>query len=108
MPVISSLSIPRALFAAVCCSVVKVEGGAGGSVVGKGMMSGNCQTFHYSRMREQGLTAKQRVREGYSPGEKGTTEVKGEYGRASSTVGGRKGMAVCQLPLVSSDMVKSR
>lgn len=50
----------------------------------------------------------QRVKAGNGPGEKGTIDVKGEYGRASSTVGGRNGrplpFAVCQSPLGYADM----
>jgi hypothetical protein len=54
---------------------------------------------------ERTRRALQRVKAGNGPGEKGTIDVKGEYGRASSTVGGRKDrplplpLAVCQSPL---------
>lgn len=107
-PCISSLRIPIALLAALCWSGERVVGGVGGSATGNGIISDNPQQSRRSEVRER--RGEGEVSVGCSPGEKGTTEVNGEYGSASSTVGGRNGkpppLALCQSPFGKPDMVK--
>jgi hypothetical protein len=45
--------MPTALFAALCWSGVKVEGGVGGSAEGKGIMSTDCQSVARKQVIEQ-------------------------------------------------------
>lgn len=61
-PLISLFSMPTALFAACCCSWVRVEGGVGGSAEGKGMMSACCQAIAPWQVREHDAAMPRRSR----------------------------------------------